>query len=303
MMMSPDAGLLSARASVAWIAALCIVLAFHCGHLIRMHGERRWYHCAHVAMLLGMLYMYAAVAFGFELFPANVWVIIYVATSAATIIWIWERSKQRRSFGHLWIIALVQQGAMIYMCAPMNYWAPLVSYAFAAYFAVETCAWLTRACIKPAPGAAVAAAGGSLVMPLAHRSVRGDICMAVMAASMGYMFVAMQLMMSLPRHSQQLAQERRLELSAGNPAGCKSGSRTPAPTPEPAANEPARPSVEAPPPANAESYTIVAGDSLGRIAARLYGDVRRWPSIMKANPGLHPRQLRVGQVIRLPQPR
>ena len=197
--MSPDAGLLSARASVVWIAALFIVLVFHCGHLIRMHGERRWYHCAHVAMLLGMLYMYAAVAFGFELFPVHVWVIIYVATSAAIMIWIWERSKQRRPFGHLWIVALVQQGAMIYMWAPMNYWLPLVSYAFAAYFAVETCAWLTRACIKPAPGAAVAGAGGSLVMPLAHRSIRGDICMAIMAASMGYMFVGMQLMMSLPR--------------------------------------------------------------------------------------------------------
>ena len=82
MMMSPDAGLLSARASAVWIAALCVVLVFHCGHLIRMHGERRWYHCAHVVMLLGMLYMYASVAFGLDLFPAHVWLTIYVATSS-----------------------------------------------------------------------------------------------------------------------------------------------------------------------------------------------------------------------------
>ena len=82
-MMSPDAGLLSARASALWVAALCVVLVFHCGHLIRMHGERRWYHCAHVAMLLGMLYMYASLVFGLELFPAHVWLAIYVATSAA----------------------------------------------------------------------------------------------------------------------------------------------------------------------------------------------------------------------------
>jgi LysM repeat protein len=295
-MISPDEGLLSARASAVWIAALCVVLVFHCGHLIRMHGERRWYHCAHVVMLLGMLYMFASMAFGLDLLPAHVWLTIYVATSAAIIIWIWERYRQRRAFGHLWIAALVQQGAMIYMWAPMNYWLPLVSYGFAAYFALETSAWLTRACVKPTPGAAVAGAGGPLVMPLAHRSVRGDICMAIMAASMGYMFVGMQLMMSMPRHSQQLARQQQLSVSGS--AYYESGSETPAP--ELAAKEPARPSVETPPAASAETYTIVAGDSLGRIAARLYGDARRWPSITKANPGLHPRQLRIGQVIKLP---
>jgi hypothetical protein len=300
MMMSPDAGLLSARASAVWIAALCVVLVFHCGHMIRMHGERRWYHCAHVAMLLGMLCMYSSVAFGLELFPAHVWLTIYLATSAAIIIWIWERYRQQRSFGYLWIVALVQQGAMIYMLAPMNYWLPLVSYAFAAYFALETSAWLTRACVKPAPGAVAAGAGGSVDMPLAHRSVRGDICGAIMAASMGYMFVGMQLMMSMPLHSQQLARQQRQQSSASGPAGYEFGSGTPARTPELAPNEPARPSAETPPAASAETYTVTAGDSLGRIAARLYGDARRWPSIMKANPGLHPRQLRAGQVIKLP---
>ena len=297
MMMPRDAGLLSVSASAVWMAALCVVLVFHCGHLIRMHGERRWYHGAHVVMLLGMLYMYASVAFGLELLPAHVWLTVYVATSAAIIIWIWERYRQRRSLGHLWIVALVQQGAMIYMWAPMKYWLPLVSYAFAAYFALETSAWLTRACIKPAPGAVAAGADGSLVMPLAHRSIRGDICMAIMAASMGYMFVGMQLLMSMPRHSQQLA---RQQSSASGPARYEPGSNTAARAPELAAKEPPRPSVETPQAASAETYTIIAGDSLGRIAARFYGDARRWPSIMKANPGLHPRQLRAGQVIKLP---
>ena len=297
MMMPRDAGLLSVSASAVWMAALCVVLVFHCGHLIRMHGERRWYHGAHVVMLLGMLYMYASVAFGLELLPAHVWLTVYVATSAAIIIWIWERYRQRRSLGHLWIVALVQQGAMIYMWAPMKYWLPLVSYAFAAYFALETSAWLTRACIKPAPGAVAAGADGSLVMPLAHRSIRGDICMAIMAASMGYMFVGMQLLMSMPRHSQQLA---RQQSSASGPARYEPGSNTAARAPELAAKEPPRPSVETPQAASAETYTIIAGNSLGRIAARFYGDARRWPSIMKANPGLHPRQLRAGQVIKLP---
>jgi LysM repeat protein len=298
MMMSAGAGLLSARASAIWIAALCVVLVFHCGHLIRMRGERRWYHCAHVAMLLGMLYMYAAMAFGLDLLPAHVWLIIYIATSAAVGIWIWERFRRRRSIGHLWIAALVQQGAMIYMWAPGNYWLPMVSYAFAAYFALETSAWLMRACIRPAPGAAVAGRGGSLVMPLAHGSVRGDICMAIMAASMGYMFVGMQLMMSVQRQSEPLAQQQHLSVSG--PTGFASGSGSPAERPDLAVKEPARPTVETRPPKTAETHTITAGDSLARIAARRYGDARRWPIILKANPGLNPRQLRIGRAIKLP---
>jgi hypothetical protein len=124
MMMSSGSDLLSARASVIWIAALSAVLVFHCSHLIHMRGERRCYHSAHVVMLLGMLYMYAAVAFGLDWFPTRVWMIIYVATSAAIISWMLVQFGQRRSFDSLRILALVQQGAMIYMWAPMTYWVP-----------------------------------------------------------------------------------------------------------------------------------------------------------------------------------
>jgi len=52
----------------------------------------------------------------------------------------------------------------------------------------------------------------------------------------------------------------------------------------------------------ADTYTTVAGDSLQRIAARLYGDARRWHDIAQSNPGLDPHRLRVGQVIKLPEP-
>ena len=123
-MMSSDQDLLSARASVIWIAALCAVLVLHCSHLIRMRGEHRWYHSAHVVMLLGMLYMYAAVAFGLDWLPARIWMIIYVAASAAIIGWMLVRFRERRPFGNVWILALVQQGAMIYMWVPINTGCP-----------------------------------------------------------------------------------------------------------------------------------------------------------------------------------
>lgn len=285
-----------------WIAALCAVLVFHCIHLIHMRGERRWYHSAHVVMLLGMLYMYASVAFGLDWFPARVWMIVYVATSAAIIGWMLVQFGLRRSFAYLWILALVQQGAMIYMWAPMTDWpmtdwVPRLSYAFVVYFALETIAWLTRAY-----STAFAGTGGAVAIPLAERSALGDICMTIMAASMGYMFAGMQLMMSMPGQSQQLAQRQQPapKESVSSPRRDQSGLQTPTKAPKVAANEPARPSAETSPPALAGSYIIVAGDSLRSIAARLYGDARRWRSIMKANPGLRPRRLRIGQVIKLP---
>jgi LysM repeat protein len=301
MMMSSGSDLLSARASVIWIAALFAVLIFHCSHLFHMGGERRWYHCAHVVMLLGMLYMYATVAFGLDWLPTSVWIIIYVATSAAIIGWMLVRYMRRRSFGYLWILALAQQVAMIYMWMPMRYWVPRLSYALAVYFALETIAWLTRAYNKPGPGNAFAGASGPVVIPLAHRSVFGDICMTIMAASMAYMFAGMQLMMSMPRQSQLLAQQQQPAPTQGesNP-GYEPRSPPATQKPEAPANEPPRPAAEASPPAPTGTYTIVAGDSLSHIAVRLYGDAREWRSIMKANPGLDPRRLRIGQVIELP---
>jgi len=69
------------------------------------------------------------------------------------------------------------------------------------------------------------------------------------------------------------------------------------------AHEPARPpSLEASPLKRAETYTIVAGDTLRGVAARLYRDERQWRGIVNANPGLDPRRLCIGQAIRLPAP-
>jgi LysM repeat protein len=304
MMTSVGQDLLSQKASVIWMAALCAVLVFHCGHLIRMRGEHRWYHSAHVVMLLGMLCMYASVAFGFEWFPTGVWIIIYVVTSAAIIGWMLARFRQRRPYGKLWILALVQQGAMIYMWAPMRYWAPPLSYAFAFYFLVETVAWLRRACVRPTPSMALAGVPGSAVVPLAPRSAFGDICMTLMAAAMGYMFVGMQLMMSAPRQSDRLAQQQISEpsLAPSNSERYEAKQQALAQSSTIAGNEspgslPAASANKIP-----ERYTIVAGDTLRGVAVRFYGTARYWRSIAKINSGLNPRRLHIGDVIKLPKP-
>ena len=89
--------------------------------------------------------------------------------------------------------------------------------------------------------------------------------------------------------------------------------------PEIAANAPAQPQISVNPPvesakgiappnpvapsaqAGASSYTIVSGDTLRGVAAKLLHDARRWRDIAAVNPGLDARHLRPGQVIKLPE--
>ncbi len=51
---------------------------------------------------------------------------------------------------------------------------------------------------------------------------------------------------------------------------------------------------------HAHTYVIRHGDTLAAIARRIYGNFRMVRAIERANPGLDPRRLRVGQKIRLP---
>lgn len=48
------------------------------------------------------------------------------------------------------------------------------------------------------------------------------------------------------------------------------------------------------------SHTVVKRDTLWSIAARYYGDGKRWPDIAEANRIADPRKLRVGTQLHLP---
>ena len=50
----------------------------------------------------------------------------------------------------------------------------------------------------------------------------------------------------------------------------------------------------------ADVYTITPGDTLRAIAIKLYDDGRLWSDIAAVNPGVDPRRLKPGQVIKLP---
>ncbi len=61
------------------------------------------------------------------------------------------------------------------------------------------------------------------------------------------------------------------------------------------AMEPAKPAAAGP-----GTYTIERGDTLAKIATRLYGAPGKWTAIAEVNPGLNVKRLKVGQVINLP---
>ena len=82
-------------------------------------------------------------------------------------------------------------------------------------------------------------------------------------------------------------------------------SAEPAPEPEPTGNATsasAQPEPESmpQPPSQPDTYTIRKGDTLWSIAERVYGDGQRWVDIVRANPGIDPKKLRVDQTITLP---
>ena len=55
-------------------------------------------------------------------------------------------------------------------------------------------------------------------------------------------------------------------------------------------------------PKNEQSYTVVAGDSLSKIAKKFYGNANAWKAIFEANTDKisNPDLIRPGQVLRIP---
>lgn len=58
----------------------------------------------------------------------------------------------------------------------------------------------------------------------------------------------------------------------------------------------------APPKAPEQTYTVKKGDSLSKIAKRVYGDAKQWPKIHEANRDIidNPDLIHPGQVLKLP---
>jgi nucleoid-associated protein YgaU len=57
------------------------------------------------------------------------------------------------------------------------------------------------------------------------------------------------------------------------------------------------------PPAAPRTYTVVAGDSLSKIAKKVYGDANQWKRIFEANRDTvkNPDLIHPGQVLKIPE--
>jgi nucleoid-associated protein YgaU len=63
------------------------------------------------------------------------------------------------------------------------------------------------------------------------------------------------------------------------------------------------PAAPTPAPAAPRTYTVVAGDSLSKIAKKLYGDANKWKRIFEANRDTvkNPDLIHPGQVLKIPE--
>jgi len=230
--MGPD--LLPPLVTWVWLVALAAVLILHCGHFVRMGGEHRWFHSSHILMLVSQIYMFAGMEFKWKWFPKSWWVAIFWVSTVVIAGWMILSLVQRRRFSFLWFFALIMQAAMIYMWmpswAPALTWV-LVAYfgletvawiggllddskqgtagvhggrslGLPASPDPVSAASRARRSASGAVGvlddsrtATVAAEANHMAFePMGHHSAASRVSMAVMAASMGYMFAAMQLM-------------------------------------------------------------------------------------------------------------
>jgi len=90
----------------------------------------------------------------------------------------------------------------------------------------------------------------------------------------------------------------------------KSGASSTAPAPAPKPDfsnvrsgvESTAPIVEPPPPPEMETYTVVKGDTLSKIAKHFYGNANKWRPIFEANTDQldNPDRIKPGQVLKIP---
>lgn len=192
--------------AIAWMAAFLLVLASHARHAVHDEGERRWWHCGHVVMALGMAFMYAPSSVDPLSVAAATWRVVFGAGAVAVLGWLTAHVVTRRPVNALWPLLAIDMAAMVYMWSAPR-WGAGVTWLLVAFFVVAAALWASdrmrrldqRVVVGAGFGGAVNGPGaGALsataVVPLVfHRDLR--VSMTTMALGMAYMLAAMQLAM------------------------------------------------------------------------------------------------------------
>ena len=218
--------------SILFSLGLALGIIHHLPCLIFGHGNR-WFHGGHATMALSMIYMYLSMSYNWNWLPAAWQMWFFVATSVALAAYLTSRIIRRQPFNALWALLLIQHAAMIYMWYPMMGWNAIVIFVLVSWFAIETFGWVAdllpdearmransswipyeigsrqdRATTAEAEQPFFAPANPNEIAsahPVAIRTRQAHehlvssqrterTLMAIMAASMGYMFYGMELM-------------------------------------------------------------------------------------------------------------
>jgi hypothetical protein len=189
--------------AVVWTLVFFVIIASHARHVLESEGQRRWWHSGHVAMAIGMAFMFAPASIDHFNIPTGFWSLAFANGAIAIVLWMLVQAFAGRGTNLLWLLIAFDLAAMAYMWSPAGFQAP-ITWLLVAYFAGQAVLWGTNrmrdfdertifgGAVSVTPEGALAA---SVAEPLiCFKDLR--VSMAAMTIGMAYMFAAMQLVMS-----------------------------------------------------------------------------------------------------------
>jgi hypothetical protein len=189
--------------AVIWMLVFFVIIAVHARHVLESAGQRRWWHSGHVAMAIGMAFMFAPASIDYFDIPTGFWSLAFANGAIAVLLWMLVQMFAGRGTNMLWLLLAFDFAAMAYMWSPTGFQAP-VTWLLVAYFVAQAVLWGTDrmrdldertifgGAMSVTPDGALAA---SVAEPLiCFKDLR--VSMAAMTLGMAYMFAAMQLVMS-----------------------------------------------------------------------------------------------------------
>jgi hypothetical protein len=187
--------------AVIWTLTFIAIVVIHVLHLRDTHGQRRIWHSGHVLMALGMAFMFAPASIDHFNIPSGFWQLAFANGAIAVLAWMLAQALDRRAINVLWLVMVIDLGAMAYMWSPSGFQAPL-TWILVAYFGVQSLLWITNR-MREVDHKALLGGGfsvtpdGAVAMSAAEplvcfRDLR--VSMFAMTLGMAYMFAAMQLL-------------------------------------------------------------------------------------------------------------
>jgi hypothetical protein len=129
--------------AVLWTLVFFVIIATHARHVLQSEGQRRWWHSGHVAMAIGMAFMFAPASIDYFNVPTGFWSLAFANGAIAIVLWMLVQTFAGRGTNLLWLLIAFDLGAMAYMWSPTGFQAP-ITWLLVAYFAVQAVLWGTN---------------------------------------------------------------------------------------------------------------------------------------------------------------